>query len=77
MPHLGIAANEGTFSPGRDYPLLNPGDNFVIRNSLSGDIVREIAPLAPGTYALVGGLENRATGKRALTVTYFTVGEGK
>jgi len=73
----GIAANEGTFSPGRDYPLLNPGDNFVIRNGLSGDIVREIAPLAPGTYALVGGLENRATGKRALAVTYFTVGEGK
>jgi len=73
----GIAANEGTFSPGRDYPLLNPGDNFVIRNPLSGDIVREIAPLAPGTYALVGGLENRATGKRALAVTYFTVGEGK
>ena len=73
----GIAANEGTFSPGRDYPLLNPGDNFVIRNALSGDIVREIAPLAPGAYALVGGLENRATGKRALAVTYFTVGEGK
>ncbi len=73
----GIAANEGTFSPGRDYPLLNPGDNFVIRNGLSGDTVREIAPLAPGTYAVVGGLENKSTGKRALAVTYFTVGEGK
>jgi hypothetical protein len=73
----GIAAAEGTFSPGRDYPLLHPGDNFVIRNGLSGDIVREIAPLAPGTYALVSGLENKSTGKRALAVTYFTVGEGK
>ena len=73
----GIAANEGTFSPGREYPLLNPGENFVIRNGLTADSVKEIAPLAPGTYAVVGGLENKATGKRALAVTYFTVGEGK
>ncbi len=73
----GIAANVGTFTPGCDYALLNPGDNFVIRNGLTGDIVKEIAPLAPGTYAIVGGLENRSTGKRALAVTYFTVGEEK
>ena len=73
----GIAANEGVFTPGQEYPLLNPGANFVIRNSLTGDIVKEIAPLAPGTYAIVGGLENKATGKRALVVSYFTVGEGK
>jgi len=71
----GITANEGTFTPGREYSLLNPGDNFVIRNGLTGDVVKEIAPLAPGTYAIVGGLENRSTGKRALAVTYFTVGE--
>ncbi|MEK7755907.1 MAG: hypothetical protein AAB385_01715 [Planctomycetota bacterium] len=73
----GIAANEGTFTPGREYPLLNPGDNFIIRNGLTGDIVKEISPLAPGTYVIVGGLENRSTGKRALAVTYFTVGEDK
>lgn len=73
----GIAANEGTFAPGRDYSLLNPGENFVIRNGLTGDIVKEIAPLAPGTYAIVGGLENRSTGKRALAVSYFTVGAEK
>ena len=73
----GIAANEGTFIPGRDYPLLNPGDNFIIRNGLTRDIVKEIAPLAPGTYAIVGGLENRSTGKQALAITYFTVGEEK
>lgn len=71
----GIAANEGTFTPGREYSLLNPGDNFVIRNGLTGDVVKEIAPLAPGAYAIVGGLENRSTGKRALAVTYFTVGD--
>ncbi len=69
----GIAANEGTFAPGRDYPLLNPGENFVIRNGFTGDIVKEISPLPPGTYAIVGGLENTSTGKRALTVSYFTV----
>lgn len=73
----GIAADEGTFTPGRDYPLLIPGENFVIRNGRTGDIVKEIAPLAPGTYAIVGGLENRSTGKRALAVSYFTVGEEK
>lgn len=73
----GIAANQGTFIPGREYPLLNPGDNFIIRNGLTGDIVKEIAPLAPGNYAIVGGLENRSTGKRALAVSYFTVGEDK
>lgn len=73
----GIAANEGTFTPGREYPLLNPGDDFVIRNGITGDIVKEIAPLAPGTYAIVGGLENRSTGKRALAVSYFTVAEDK
>jgi len=71
----GISVSEGKFTPGREYPLLNPGDDFVIRNGLTGDIVKEIAPLAPGTYAIVGGLENRATGKRALAVSYFTVGE--
>jgi hypothetical protein len=73
----GISANEGTFTLGREYSLLNPGDDFVIRNGLTGDIVKEIAPLAPGTYAIVGGLENRSTGKRALAISYFTVGEGK
>lgn len=73
----GISANQGTFIPGREYLLLNPGDNFIIRNGLTGDIVKEIAPLAPGTYAIVGGLENRSTGKRALAVSYFTVVEDK
>lgn len=73
----GIAAKEGTFTPGHDYPLLHPGENFVIRNGLTGDVVTEIAPLAPGAYAIVGGLENRATGKRALAVSYFTIGEDR
>lgn len=73
----GIAAKPGTFETGKDYSLLNPGDNFIIRNGWTGDVVREIAPLAPGTYAIAAGLENAKTGKKAAAVTYFKVGEGK
>jgi hypothetical protein len=68
-----LIAREGSFSMGTDYPLLNPGDNFVIRNGLTGDVVREIAPLAPGTYAIAAGLKNNQTKKEAAAVTYFTV----
>ncbi len=71
----GIAAKAGTFAQGTDYSLLNPGDNFMIRNGLTGDLVREIAPLAPGTYALAAGLRNAKTKKEAAAVTYFTVVE--
>lgn len=71
----GITAKEGTFVQGADYPLLNPGDNFVIRNGMTGDIVREIAPLAPGTYAIAAGLKNAQTRKEAAAVTYFSVAE--
>lgn len=69
----GIAAKPGTFQTGRDYSLLNPGDDFVIRNGWTGDVVREIAPLPAGTYAIAAGLENASTGKKAAAVTYFTV----
>ena len=73
----GIAAKPGTFETGKDYSLLNPGDNFIIRNGWTGDVVREIAPLAPGTYAIAAGLENAKSGKKAAAVTYFKVGDGK
>jgi len=73
----GIAAKPGTFQTGKDYSLLNPGGNFVIRNGWTGDVVLEVAPLAPGAYAIAAGLENAKTGKKAAAVTYFTVGGGK
>jgi hypothetical protein len=69
----GIAAKEGTFEIGRDYSLLNPGDNFVIRNGMTGDEIKEIAPLPPGKYAIAAGVSNAASGKQSLAVTYFTV----
>lgn len=71
-----IRATEGTFVVGRDYQLLRPGDNFIVRNRTSGDVVSELAPLVPGTYIMAGGIKNRSTGKEGLAITYFTVGEG-
>lgn len=69
----GIAAKDGKFEIGREYSLLNPGEDFVIRNGLTGDEVREIAPLPSGKYAIAGAITNAATGKQSLAVTYFTV----
>ncbi len=71
-----IKANEGTFILGRDYSLLCPGENFVIRNRTTGDVVSEVAPLVPGTYLLAAGAKNTDTGKEGLAITYFTVREG-
>jgi len=69
----GIAANDGTFVLGKEYTLLSPGENFMIRNGATGDIIKEIAPLPPGKYAIAGAVSNTSTGKQALAVTYFTV----
>ncbi len=70
-----IRAVEGTFILGHDYSLLRPGDNFVVRNRTTGDVVNELAPLVPGTYMLAAGIKNVETGKEALAITYFTVGQ--
>ena len=70
-----ISSKKGKFSSGTEYSLLKPGDDFVIRNRTSGDVVREIAPLEPGTYVIAAGIKNAKTGKEALVVTYFTVRE--
>lgn len=69
----GIAAKEGTFELGKEYSLLNPGENFTIRNGVTGDEVKEIAPLPSGKYAIAAGIKNSSTGKETLAVTYFTV----
>lgn len=71
-----IKANEGAFILGRDYSLLCPGEDFVIRNRTTGDVVSEVAPLVPGTYLLAAGLKNLDTGNEGLAITYFTVREG-
>ncbi len=71
----GILANDGKFEIGRAYSLLRPGKEFVIRNLVTGDIVREFAPLAPGRYAFAAAIGQRESENRAAAVTFFTVGE--
>lgn len=71
-----VSAAKGTFAVGNEYDLLTPGENFIIRNWTTGDVVREIAPLRPGKYLLAGDVRNEQTGKEAAAVTYFTVREG-
>lgn len=71
----GIVAAEGAFEVGCDYSLLRPGDDFVVRNRVTGDVVIEMAPLAPGSYLLAAGIKNRQIGKEGVAITFFTVGE--
>lgn len=71
-----IAAVEGTFDLGQDYSLLQPGENFVVRNRATGDLVTEIPPLSPGTYVIAAGVKNLPEGREGLAITYFTVGKG-
>ena len=68
-----IKAHDGAFRMGKVYPLLHPGSDFVVRNRATGDVVDEIAPLAPGTYLLAAKIANAKSGKEALAVTQFTV----
>lgn len=75
--YYGIAANDGKFEVGKEYSLLSPGDDFVIRNLTTGDVVKEIASLPPGKYAFAAGVKNSASGKESLAVTYFTVKNDK
>ena len=71
-----VSAYDGQFVPGRQYKLLVPGEGFLIRNWHSGDVVREIGPLPPGTYLIAATVSNRETGKETAAVTYFTVADG-
>ena len=72
-----IKAKPGTFEVGKEYSILDPGDNFIIRDAMTKEVVEKIAPLAPGTYGIVGGVKNTETEAEGLAVTYFTVGEGR
>lgn len=72
----GIKAAEGTFEAGYDYSLLKPGDNFTVRNRITGDVVSEIPPFVPGIYLIAAAVKNLETGKEGLAITYFTVEQG-
>ncbi len=70
-----IGAKEGTFVAGKEYSLTNPGNDFVIRNGMTRDIVVELPELPAGVYALACSIGNSSKEVKALAVTYFTVGE--
>lgn len=71
--YYAIKAKEGTFQVGKDYSLLDPGKDFVIRNGLTRDVVEQIAPLPPGQYLLASAIGAPNSGKRVLAVSHFTV----
>lgn len=71
----GILTQDGKFEIGKSYSLLRPGDEFIIRNLVTGDIVREFPPLAPGRYAFAAAVGRPDSKNRAAAVTFFTVGE--
>lgn len=68
-----IAAKEGRFQPGRDYSLTHPGDDFVMRDGMTRDILTEIPALPAGEYALAASVKNTKKDVAALAVTYFNV----
>ena len=70
-----IRAKEGTFEVGKEYSLIKPGDNFVIVDKKTDQVVETIPHLDPGTYGIAAGIKNSETGKEGLAVTYFIVGQ--
>ncbi len=69
----GIKANDGTFEIGREYPLLSPGENFVLRKAATKDILTEAKPLPAGDYLLAATLTNRENGNSTVAISHFTV----
>lgn len=70
--YYGIAAKEGTFEIGKEYSLVSPGKNFVIRDS-AGNTIDEIGSLGPGKYMVAAGIKNPEAEKEALAITFFTI----
>ncbi len=70
-----IAAKPGKFKSGTGYRLVDPGQDFVIHNRATGDVVKRIGTLLPGTYRIMAAIKNLETKKEALAITQFTVRE--
>lgn len=70
-----ISAKPGTFEVGKDYSLLDPGENFTILNKTTNEQVSSIPLLSAGTYGFVAGVKNIETNQEALAVSYFTVAD--
>lgn len=70
-----IAAKPGKFKSDTGYRLLNPGDDFIIHNRTTGDLVTRIGTLLPGEYRIMAAVKNLEMKTEALAVTQFTVRE--
>lgn len=68
-----LMSKEGRFSAGKDYDLLNPGDDFILRIGGTDEILTEAAPLPPGDYVIFATVTSRAHGHDVVAVSYFTV----
>lgn len=68
-----VSASGGSFVPGKQYFLLEPGSEFTIRNWSTGDTVRRISPLPQGTYLLAASIRS-GNGQETAAVTQFHVG---
>ncbi len=70
-----MEAKTGSFKTGQRYSLLRPGDDFILRNLTTGDVVTQIPSLLPGTYVIAAGVKNLQTGAEGLAISRFAVAE--
>ena len=70
-----IRANEGAFQRGREYSLLDPGEDFTILDKTTNEQIKKIPLLSPGVYGIVAEILNDEMDAKGLAVTYFTVAE--
>lgn len=69
-----IQSRKGRFKPGKEYALLEPGEDFEVMDQKTGKKVERVPLLAPGIYRMVGSVKNTKTNKEALAISQFTVG---
>lgn len=68
-----LMSKEGRFSAGKDYNLLKPGDELILRIAGSDEILTEAPPLPSGDYVILATVTSRAHGHEVVAASYFTV----
>ncbi len=72
-PSYALMSKEGRFSAGKEYQLLAPGADFILRMAGTDEILTEAPALPPDDYVLFATVISRAHGHEVVAVTYFTV----